>query len=139
MRTSKIFVTVDMVIFKILESKLYVLLIQRKKPPFEDFWALPGGFVYENEALEDAAKRELFEETNIQTDNLEQIGVFGKPFRDPRGHVISIAYQGFVTPTVVAVANDDAMNAQWFAIDDLPEMAFDHAEIITLAQTKYLN
>lgn len=136
MRTPKTFVTVDAVIFRMLESKYYLLLIQRKKPPFESCWALPGGFVEENESLDAAVIRELFEETNIQTDNLEQIGAFGQPFRDPRGHVISIAYCGFVGENVGAIASDDAKDANWFPIDDLPELAFDHAEIINLARIK---
>lgn len=137
MRTPKTFVTVDAVILKILESRYYVLLIQRKKMPFQHYWALPGGgFVEENEDLDEAIKRELLEETNIKMNHLQQIGAFGKPFRDPRGHVISVAYCEVVAADLEAIAGDDAKNAQWFSVDDLPELAFDHAKIINLALTK---
>lgn len=129
MYTSKIFVTVDVVLCK--SSK--ILLIKRLKEPFKDCWALPGGFVDENEDLEDAAKRELLEETSIKIDKLEQIGAFGKPFRDPRHHTISIAYYGTVSDDTIAIAGDDAKEAYWFSINDLPELAFDHEEIIDKA------
>lgn len=135
MYTSKIFVTVDIVLCK--SSK--ILLIKRLKDPFKDCWALPGGFVDENEDLEDAAKRELFEETTIKVDSLQQIGAFGKPFRDPRHHTISIAFYGEVDDDTIAIAADDAKEAYWFQLDDLPELAFDHQEIINKAiNYKYL-
>lgn len=126
MYTSKIFVTVDIVLFK--NDK--ILLIKRLKEPFKDCWALPGGFVDENEDLEDAAKRELLEETTIKVDSLEQIGAFGKPFRDPRHHTISIAFFGRVPEETIAIASDDAKEAEWFSINNLPELAFDHKEIV---------
>ncbi len=126
MYTSKIFVTVDIVLCK--SNK--ILLIKRLKDPFKDCWALPGGFVDENEDLEDAAKRELLEETSVKVDKLTQIGAFGKPFRDPRSHTVSIAYYGEVPENTIAIAADDAKEAYWFSIDDLPELAFDHQEII---------
>lgn len=129
MHTSKIFVTVDIVLFK--SNK--ILLIKRLKDPFKDCWALPGGFVDENEDLEDAAKRELFEETTIKVDSLQQIGAFGKPFRDPRHHTVSIAFYGKVDDDIIAIAADDAKEAYWFSLDDLPELAFDHQEIINKA------
>lgn len=129
MYTSKIFVTVDIVLCK--SSK--ILLIKRLKDPFKDCWALPGGFVDENEDLEDAAKRELFEETTIKVDSLQQIGAFGKPFRDPRHHTVSIAFYGEVDDDTIAIAADDAKEAYWFSLDDLPELAFDHQEIINKA------
>ncbi|WP_073311307.1 NUDIX domain-containing protein [Flavobacterium terrae] len=126
MYTSKIFVTVDIVLCK--SSK--ILLIKRLKDPFKDCWALPGGFVDENEDLEDAAKRELLEETSVKVDKLTQIGAFGKPFRDPRSHTVSIAYYGEVPENTIAIAADDAKEAYWFSMNDLPELAFDHQEII---------
>ncbi|WP_136666557.1 NUDIX hydrolase [Flavobacterium sp. H122] len=129
MYTSKIFVTVDIILHKCNK----ILLIKRLKDPFKDCWALPGGFVDENEDLEEAAKRELLEETSINVDTLEQIGAFGKPFRDPRHHTVSIAFYGKVPDETIAIAGDDAKEAYWFSINDLPELAFDHEEIIDKA------
>lgn len=132
MYTSKIFVTVDILLVK----KDTLLLIKRLKDPFKDCWALPGGFVDENEDLHDAAKRELLEETNVKIESLEQIGAFGKPFRDPRSHTVSVAYFGRVAEDTVAIAADDAKEAYWFPINDLPDLAFDHKEIIEEAFNK---
>lgn len=134
MYTSKIFVTVDIVLFK--NDK--ILLIKRLKNPFRDCWALPGGFVDENEDLEDAAKRELLEETSIKVNTLEQVGAFGKPFRDPRSHTVSVAYYGNVPEDTIAIAADDAKDAYWFPIIDLPDLAFDHKEIIAKALKRRL-
>ncbi|MDI9309462.1 MAG: NUDIX hydrolase [Limnohabitans sp.] len=133
MYTSKIFVTVDVVLYK----NNQILLIKRRNEPFRDCWALPGGFVDENEDLEDAARRELFEETTVKVNSLEQIGAFGKPFRDPRHHSISIAFFGRVPEETIAIAADDPKEAEWFSIDDLPELAFDHKEIIEKAILKF--
>jgi 8-oxo-dGTP diphosphatase len=94
---------------------------------------LPGGFVDENEDLEVAAKRELEEETQVKIDSLQQFGTFGKPFRDPRGHMISVAYFGEVPENTIAIASDDAKEVAWFAINELPNLAFDHQEIIEKA------
>ena len=132
MRTSKIFVTVDAVIVK-KSADNQLLLIKRKNEPFQDCWALPGGFVDENEDLEVAAKRELEEETQIKTDSLEQFGTVGKPFRDPRGHMISVAYFGEVPENTIAIASDDAKEVAWFPVNKLPNLAFDHQEIIEKA------
>ena len=132
MRTSKIFVTVDAVIVKKTTDN-QLLLIKRKNEPFQNCWALPGGFVEENEDLELAAKRELEEETQIKIDSLQQIGAFGKPFRDPRGHMISVAYFGEVSENTIAIASDDAKEVAWFPINELPNLAFDHQEIIEKA------
>ena len=132
MRTSKIFVTVDAVIVKKTTDN-QLLLIKRKNEPFQNCWALPGGFVDENEDLEVAAKRELEEETQIKIDALLQIGAFGKPFRDSRGHMISVAYYGEVSENTIAIASDDAKEVAWFPINELPNLAFDHQEIIKKA------
>ncbi|MET0945034.1 MAG: NUDIX hydrolase [Flavobacterium sp.] len=137
MRISKIFVTVDAIVLKITILGFFLLLIKRKNEPFKDLWALPGGFVDENEDLEKAAIRELEEETQIKVAVLEQIGAFGKPYRDPRGHTVSVAYFGFVPENTIAVAADDAKEAQWFSIHQLPELAFDHSEIIKTALKKH--
>ena len=136
MRNSKIFVTVDALIFKKNQFKTLLLLIQRKNPPFQNSWALPGGFVNENEDIDRAVLRELYEETQIKLNSLEQLKTFGKPFRDPRSHVVSIAYYGFVLEEVEAKAADDAKAVAWFSTTELPELAFDHIEIINFALNK---
>ena len=125
---SKIFVTVDVLVINKKTNE--ILLIKRLKEPFKNCWALPGGFVDENEDLEKAARRELFEETNIETNEMIQIGTFGKPYRDPRGHMISVAYQTNLIENQKVKAKDDAKEVKWFSIKDLPELAFDHLEII---------
>ncbi|MEO4005510.1 NUDIX hydrolase [Flavobacterium sp. CAU 1735] len=139
MRKSNIFLTVDAVIAKKTLSDYSILLIKRANEPFKNDWALPGGFVDQDEDLMDAAIRELFEETTIKIDHLEQIGAFGKPFRDPRSHVVSIAYFGIVPENTIAVAADDAKEAAWFPIKELPKLAFDHQEIVTLALQKFIS
>jgi len=137
MRTSKIFVTVDVVLIRQSVSGNQILLIQRKNEPFQKQWALPGGFVDENEDLADAARRELWEETGIRVAHVEQLKTFGKPYRDPRGHTISVAFLALVTDEkMVAMAADDAEDAKWFSVNGLPKLAFDHAEIISFALTK---
>jgi 8-oxo-dGTP diphosphatase len=136
MRNPTTFLTVDAIIFKKINDVNQVLLIERKNNPYKNHWALSGGFVEENEDLLDAVKRELFEETNIVINDLQQLGAFGKPFRDPRGHVVSIVYFGFVAENTIAIAADDAKSVFWFEINDLPKMAFDHSEIINFALTK---
>lgn len=125
---SKIFVTVDVLVINKITDE--ILLIKRLNEPFKDCWALPGGFVDENEDLEQAARRELFEETNIETAEMKQIGAFGTPNRDPRGHMISIAYQTNLIDNQIVKAKDDAKEVKWFSINDLPELAFDHVDII---------
>jgi len=111
-----------------------ILLIQRAREPFAGRWALPGGFVNKDEPLAAAASRELEEETGLRVEQLEQVGAFGNPGRDPRGWTISVAYRGVVPVSESAVSGrDDAKEARWFPLDDLPPLAFDHAEIITAA------
>lgn len=138
MRVSNIFLTVDIVLFKATSEGTFVLLIQRKNEPCKLCWALPGGFVDENENPDTAAARELFEETSIKA-TLQQLQVFGKPNRDPRGHVVSVAYIGWVDNSVLALAADDALNACWFNVSDLPQLAFDHEEIIKFAMKKQIS
>lgn len=125
---SKIFVTVDVLVINKINNE--ILLIKRLNEPFKDCWALPGGFVDENEDLEQAARRELFEETNIETGKMFQIGAFGKPNRDPRGHMISVAYQTDLIANQIVKAKDDAKEVKWFSLNNLPNLAFDHIEII---------
>jgi len=125
-------VTVDAVIFAERAGVKHLLLVQRKNPPFQDEWALPGGFVEIDEDLETAARRELKEETGIDADRLKQIGAFGKPGRDPRGRTVSVAYVGQVA-FQSATAASDAKAVNWHPLDDLPTLAFDHDEIVAQA------
>jgi 8-oxo-dGTP diphosphatase len=128
-------VTVDCVIFGLEESSsLKVLLVQRAQEPFQQQWALPGGFVEMEEDLEDAALRELEEETGVRDVYIEQLFTFGHPGRDPRGRVISVAYYALVNRAAHPVqAASDADGADWFAINELPELAFDHGQILEVA------
>jgi 8-oxo-dGTP diphosphatase len=129
-------VTVDLVVFRFEARALEILLIQRGLEPFLGKWALPGGFVGIDEALEEAAERELAEETAITSASLEQLRAFGKPDRDPRGRVISVAYLALLPPGAMdAVAGDDAASVRWCSTTSLPSLAFDHAEIIDIALT----
>jgi len=136
--TPKIFVTVDIVLLRKMNSSHEILLIQRLNDPFKDYWALPGGFVDENEELETAAKRELFEETDIQLFQVKQIKAYGNPNRDPRHHTISVAFMGEIDSLAEAKAKDDAKAVKWFSIEELPALAFDHAEIIRDTIEKFI-
>ena len=128
-------VTVDVVLFTIRAGDLAVLMIRRGGAPFKGHWALPGGFVEENETLERAAIRELKEETSIDQPSLEQLGAFGDPGRDPRGHTVSVAFYAFLVAPARPVAADDAADAQWVPLATISRarVAFDHARIIALA------
>ena len=106
-------VTCDAVVFTMRADDLAVLLIKRKDEPFKGRWALPGGFVNENESLERAVARELAEETGITSARLEQLGTFGDPGRDPRGHTITIAYMTFLVAEPKITAGDDAAAVEW--------------------------
>lgn len=137
--TPIIFVTVDICIFKkALNDELFLLLIKRKNEPFKNCWALPGGFVDLGEDIQDAALRELKEETSIEVAHLKQVGAYGRPDRDPRAHTLSVAYFGTVPYKSIAHAADDAKEVGWFGLDKLPELAFDHQEIINDAINRYL-
>lgn len=127
-------VTVDCVVFALDEGDLKVILIQRAVPPFQGQWALPGGFVHIDESLEEAARRELREETGIQQVYLEQLYTFGDAGRDPRGRVITVSYYALVNLAGHAVhATTDARDAAWFSVDDVPDLAFDHERILLTA------
>ena len=130
--------TVDCIIFGLDESsRLKVLLIQRAKDPFKDAWALPGGFVDENETLEYAALRELKEETGISDVFIEQLFTFGTPGRDPRGRVVTVAYYSLINLAEHKIGADtDAQDVKWFPINSLPPLAFDHADILETAITR---
>ena len=127
-------VTVDIVLLTDVLPHPQVLLIRRKNPPYKNLWALPGGFLEMDESLQESAHRELLEETSISNVHLTQIGAFGDPDRDPRGRVITIAYLGIVkSEQQEAVAGSDASDVAWFSTVDLPQLAFDHKEIIIKA------
>ena len=129
-------VTADIVLFT-LEEVPRILLIKRKRDPFAGKWALPGGFVEEQERLVDAAKRELQEETGLENIELEQLHSFGDPGRDPRGWTITIAFLARVHPqSLQPKAGDDAAEVEWFSSNALPDLAFDHAEIVRRARNR---
>ena len=116
-----------------------MLLIKRAQEPFKGQWAFPGGFVDENEALEDAAARELEEETGLSDINVEQIGAFGDPGRDPRGHTISIVFAAVLDEPRDARAADDASDARWHSARRPPKLAFDHSKILKAALKRVLS
>lgn len=129
--------TVDCVVFGLDEADLKVLLIERDLPPFEGKWALPGGFLRLDETLEAAALRELGEETGIENVYLEQLYTVGTIDRDPRERVVTVAYYALVKLSDHAVqAATDARNVAWFALDDMPSLAFDHERIVELAHER---
>jgi len=117
-----------------------VLLIERGRPPFQGAWALPGGYVEPHEPLEAAVRRELREETGLEPRQLEQLRAFGDPGRDPRGWTVSVAFLAVAgqeeAQAMQPAAADDASGAAWFDLDDLPELAFDHAEILAVARAR---
>lgn len=130
-------VTADCVVLGIdwaSAPRLSVLLVRRANEPFAGKWALPGGFVSPDESLEQAARRELKEETGLSVGELEQVGAFGDPGRDPRGWVVSVAYRA-VVPTAEATvqAASDAADVKWWPVASVPDLAFDHKQILQLA------
>jgi len=131
-------VTVDAAVFTFSSDKTKVLLINRGNEPFKGKWALPGGFIDMDEELEDAVVRELEEETGLAGVRLEQMRTFGTVGRDPRGRMITIVFMGIATEGQDKIkAGDDAANAQWFDIEELPEdLAFDHNEVVRFAVEK---
>lgn len=132
-------VTVDVVIFTIQQGVLKVLLVKRLIDPFIGQFAIPGGFVLEVEDLEQAAVRELREETGVSDVYLEQLYTFGKPDRDPRGRVVTVAYFALISADRELKAGTDAADAAWFPINDLPPLAFDHAAILDYALERLRN
>ncbi|MDD7317376.1 MAG: NUDIX hydrolase [Prevotella sp.] len=124
-------VTADCIVFARENGKTRVLLIKRRNEPCKDMWALPGGFMNIDESAEEAAARELKEETGIDAGRVIQVGAYSKVDRDPRERVITIAFYTIIDKIRKAVGQDDAKQAEWFAIDNLPELAFDHSEILS--------
>ena len=123
-------VTVDAAVFKMQRNSLHILLVKRKNDPFKDCWAIPGGFVEMNESLDEAVARELEEETGLKNVLLMQLYTYGDVDRDPRGRTITVLYYGYLTDSKTKVkGNDDASEAKWFPINNLPPLAFDHNKI----------
>lgn len=127
-------VTVDAIVFRKKENNLQVLLIKRKNNPYKGFWAFPGGFVDMDETLEKAVVRELEEETSIQFNGLTQLHAFSSINRDPRGRNIGVMFFGLIDyENSFAKAGDDAQEAAWFDMNELPALAFDHADAVEMA------
>jgi 8-oxo-dGTP diphosphatase len=125
--------TVDIVLLHSSANGIEVLLIKRARDPFNGHWAFPGGFVDTDESLEDAAARELAEETGLRGIPIEQIGAFGDPGRDPRGHTVSVVFAGVLEDCAVVTGADDASEAGWHSALDPPALAFDHNKILRIA------
>ena len=133
----RLMLTVDAVVFRQNGSQLEVLLIQRKHDPYAGMWALPGGFVDMDETVEEAIVRELEEETGLKMKNLQQLYTFSAIGRDPRGRSVSVSFYGLAEMNNSAIKGaDDANDARWFNIDQLPKLAFDHINAVNLAITK---
>ncbi|MCA9606848.1 MAG: NUDIX hydrolase [Myxococcales bacterium] len=130
-------VAVDVILFTIADGELRVLLIRRQLPPFEDAWALPGGFVRVEESLDEAARRELDEEAGLEVGWLEQLYTFGAVDRDPARRVISVAYFALIDARELTPrAGGDATEVGWFDVRRLPKLAFDHATIVRYAHER---
>lgn len=128
-------VATDCVIFGFDGMKLQVLLIERGVEPFKGKWAFPGGFLRMDESVEECASRELMEETGLAATYMEQFHCFSAPGRDPRERVLSIAFFAIVKAEAVR-GGDDAAQARWFALDEVPQLAFDHDSILRMALSK---
>ncbi len=133
MATEIVRVTVDTLAFAVHQGSLEVLLIKRKHEPFKACWSLPGGFLtQEDQSLEAAATRQLYEETNVSNVYLEQLYTFGDIGRDPRGRVITVAYLALLRQEELELkASSEASGVAWWPVNDLPNLAFDHAAIIS--------
>ena len=131
-------VTADCVVIT-KEAEPKVLLIERGEDPYKGAWAFPGGFLNMDETTEQCAIRELEEETGMKTQGLQQIGAYSKVDRDPRGRTVTVAYLAIVDAPMAVSGQDDAAKAQWFPLTALPELAFDHEEIMKDAINVYGN
>jgi len=119
------------------EAEQKVLLIERGDEPFKGYWAFPGGFMNMDETTEQCAIRELEEETGLRLSDVHQIGAYSKVDRDPRGRTITVAYLAIIDEPIAVIGQDDATKAEWWALSDLPHLAFDHYDIIQDAIRKY--
>ncbi len=131
--------TVDVVAFSVRDGKLLTLLVKRRHEPFKDQWAIPGGFVEDKEDLKSAALRELEEETGLRDHYIEQLYTFGDPDRDPRGRVITVSYLALLPTAAEVKADSDAVAADWFPMNRLPSLAFDHRKILSYAHERLRN
>ncbi len=122
--------TVDAIVFVKSDKETSVLLIERGREPFKNRWALPGGFIEMDETLEQACIRELEEETGLQIEKMQQFGAYDAIDRDPRHRTISVVYSVELKEQKPVKGSDDAAQAKWFSLEDLPELAFDHADIL---------
>ena len=129
-------VTADCIVIA-KEEEPKVLLIQRANEPFKGCWAFPGGFMEIDETTEECAIRELEEETGLRLNSMVQVGAYSNVDRDPRGRTITIAYLAITDEPLSVIAQDDAAKVEWFPINDLPSLAFDHDEIMADAITLY--
>ena len=133
-------VTVDVVIFTVRDGTLHVLLVRRAAAPHAGRYAIPGGFVHEDESLDAAALRELAEEAGVRDIYLEQLYSFGDPGRDPRGRVVTVAFFALIgSDDLPLAAGTDAAEARWFPTSDLPLLAFDHRRIVDYALERLRN
>lgn len=124
----KFYITTDCIIVR--DNRKEVLLIKRKNNPFKDYWALPGGFLDTNETLEQSVAREIKEETNIDLEKYKQFRTYSTPNRDPRGRTITTVFYSFLTREVTPKPDTDSKECKWFTLDSLPELAFDHSNIL---------
>ena len=129
-------VTADCIVIT-KETEPKVLLIQRGNPPFKGAWAFPGGFMDMNETTEQCAIRELDERIGLRVSKIQQIGVYSKVDRAPRGRTITVVYLAIVDAPFAVTGQDDASKAQWFPVDSLPQLAFDHEDIMQDAISEY--
>ena len=120
--------TVDIIVF---DKNDRVLLIKRANNPYINMWAFPGGFIEMDEKLVDSAKRELEEETGLKNIDLQEFRTYGDPGRDPRGRNITVVYSGTCSSPSMIKAGDDASEAEWFDLNQLPKMAFDHEKVLS--------
>lgn len=130
-------VTVDAIL--ISRNQNSVLLIERGREPFKGNWALPGGFIEMNEELDTACRRELEEETRIKVGELKQFRAYGSVNRDPRHRTISVIFYTYLDDEIPAMAGDDASLVKWFPLSSLPELAFDHQQILEEFRKEVLN
>lgn len=131
-------VSADIILFSRFEERDYVLLIRRDRPPFEGCWAFPGGFIEMDETLEESALRELEEETGLKGIALKQFHTYGNPGRDPRHRAITVAFIGVCDGLPKVTGMDDARDAAWHPIDAVPQLGFDHDDIMKDALKEFI-
>ncbi|PZD79324.1 NUDIX hydrolase [Mesonia sp. K7] len=129
-------ITTDAVVFAQENNEIFLLVIQRRNPPDQGKWALPGGFLEENELLVEGCLRELKEETGLVLSKIEKVGIYDAVYRDPRGRTITVAYTSLLQERLPIEANDDAAQTEWVSVNNLKSLAFDHSEIIEDALKK---